>query len=116
MSLRCWNCGGDISAEPLPLSRQATCDQCGEFLHCCRFCEQFDRDRPGQCDNDLAEPPNEKTTANFCEYFKLNANAFGGTAVGNDSAKAKLSSLFDDDIDLPPESDSSNPLDDLFKD
>lgn len=118
--LECWNCGADVSSEPLPISRHASCEQCGEYLHCCRFCEHLNRDRPGQCDNDLAEPPNEKTTANFCEYFKLNTTAFRGKVAVNESVHAKLGSLFGDET--APDSGSAsgsktgNPLDDLFND
>ena len=111
--LNCWNCGQDLTAEPLPLSRHASCEGCGEYLHCCRFCTQYDQNRPGACDNDSAEPPNDKTTANFCEYFIPNPAAYRGAKTANHSAKAKLDSLFGDD---PSDTDtgSGNPLDDLF--
>jgi len=113
-SLICWNCGHDLSDEPLPISRHATCDKCAEVLHCCRFCEHFERGRPGDCDNELADPPNEKTGANFCEFFKPNRTAFGGASDANKQTQAKLNSLFGDDSDNHEE--KGNPLDDLFND
>jgi hypothetical protein len=120
--LECWNCGSDVSTEPLPISRHATCEQCGEYLHCCRFCEHFDRDRPGQCGNELADPPNEKTSANFCEYFTLERKAYRGKTATNASVKDKLSSLFGDDAREESSdgankgTESNNPLDNLFND
>lgn len=112
--LNCWNCGHGLSAEPLPISRHATCDNCAEMLHCCRFCEQFERGRPGDCDNELTDPPSEKTSANFCEYFKPSAVAFRSSNEVHDQAKAKLDSLFGDDPSSIKE--KVNPLDDLFND
>lgn len=114
-ALVCWNCGNGLSSEPLPISRHASCDNCGEFLHCCRLCTQYDTNRPGACDNDLTEPPNEKTIANFCEYFSPNSTAYSGIKTTGDDVTAKLAGLFGEDIEAP-ESASSNPLDDLFKD
>ena len=111
--LNCWNCGADASDEPLPLSRQASCQKCGEYLHACRGCFRYAPNKPGNCDHDLTDPPFDKTSANFCEYFKPQ---FGIKAEStNDDAKAKLDALFGDD---PQETDSSssNPLDDLFND
>lgn len=116
-ALECWNCGQDLSAEPLPISRHASCVSCGEVLHCCRFCTQYDTNRPGSCNNDLADPPSEKTIANFCEYFSLNRNAYRGPLHQNDRTKAKLASLFGDEVDQEiSDSGNTNPLDDLFKD
>lgn len=114
MKLNCWNCGKDVSDEPLPLSRQASCGACGEFLHCCRLCTQYAPGRSGDCDNELSDPPTDKTSANFCEFFSPNANAFNGKDNADD-AKAKLDALFGDDPDDAIES-KSNPLDDLFND
>lgn len=118
-NLLCWNCGTDVSAEPLPLSRQASCQACGEFLRCCRLCTQYAPGRPDDCDNDDAEPPTDKSTANFCEFFQPNANAYQAIS-GNIDARAKLDALFDDVGDTESEprkpSSGSNPLDDLFND
>ena len=113
--LNCWNCGADASEEPLPLSRQACCQKCGEFLHCCLQCTQYDSNRPDSCDNELAEPPNDKSSANFCEFFKPKFDVQGKSANSND-AQTKLNALFGEDENLSGEAKSSNPLDDLFND
>ena len=113
-SLICWNCGHDLSDEPLPISRHATCDKCAEVLHCCRFCAHFKPGQPGDCENELADPPNEKASANFCEFFKPNATAFGGAIETHDQTRAKLDSLFGDESNSIEE--KGNPLDDLFSD
>ena len=115
--LSCWNCGADASDEPLPLSRQASCQKCGEYLHCCRQCTQCAPNRPGECNHDLTDPPFDKTSANFCEYFKPNFRL--DAKSNNEDAKAKLDALFDevdDDVDAEPKTKSGNPLDDLFDD
>ncbi len=112
-NLSCWNCDADASDEPLPLSRQASCQQCGEYLHTCRQCTQYDAGKPQSCVNDLADPPSDKTSANFCEYFIPNMQLSGSDSK-NDNAKAKLDALFGDENEDSPQ--SSNPLDDLFND
>lgn len=140
-TLSCWNCGNDVSDEPLPLSRQASCHKCGEFLHCCRLCIHYAPGKPGDCVHDLADPPTEKSSANFCDYFKPNFH-LSASANSNDDARAKLDALFgdaefgdekvgDDKFGDPtatekaapekatpekPSGNSSNPLDDLFDD
>lgn len=123
-NLCCWNCGNDVSDEPMPLSRQASCQKCGEFLHCCKLCSQFAPGRSGDCDNELADPPTDKTSANFCEYFIPNAHLNVSGSKPSD-AEAKLAALFDDNEPGDDEPDpfepstpekKRNPLDDLFND
>ncbi|MFN3238815.1 MAG: hypothetical protein ACE37D_17370 [Pseudomonadales bacterium] len=128
-NLCCWNCGSDVSDEPMPLSRQASCQKCGEFLHCCKLCTQFAPGRSGDCDNELADPPTDKTSANFCEYFIPNTHLKVSGSKPSD-AEAKLAALFDDnepgdgepgDDEPDPLEPSTpekkrNPLDDLFND
>ena len=95
-ALLCWNCGAGLAEVPLPLSRHANCPACYAHLHCCNLCQHFDPKRPAQCTEDRAEPPNNKETANFCEWFaprSTNASATHGAAAA-DSARAKLDALF----------------------
>ena len=129
MDLMCWNCGESVADVPLPISRHANCRHCFEVLHCCRMCELFDPDKPDQCDHDRTDPPGNKETANFCEYFKP-TNRFVDTGRQQGAAKSDLDSLFgDDDAEKTEEGGTSeigasgdNPLspkskfDDLFND
>ncbi|MFT7684918.1 MAG: hypothetical protein ACI9FB_000259 [Candidatus Azotimanducaceae bacterium] len=118
--LSCWNCGHALDDLPLPISRHANCHKCYEVLHCCRFCIFYDKSEKSSCREDDAEPPNNKESANFCEYFKPNSNASQSTS-SNQSAISKLDALF---LDAKPDEQNSkktqpslkenNPLDDLF--
>jgi len=119
--LHCWNCNEPIQDTSRSLSRHLACTKCFEFLHCCKMCHFFSTGAPGQCDHDLTDPPAEKTSANFCDYFSpshrqgtdsrqqhLQASQslddlFGDadqTTVENkadEDINTRLSSLFDDD-------------------
>jgi hypothetical protein len=94
LALRCWNCGTAQSNLAGPPSRHDYCSACGEALHCCRQCVAFDRVVPGQCREARADPPTDRESANFCEWF---APASGGAATDRsaaDAARAKLEALF----------------------
>jgi hypothetical protein len=91
------------------------------------MCRWYAPGRPSDCDHDRADPPVEKESANFCEFFSPLTGAFaeeeGRKKAG---ARTKLDSLFGEDAeeDSPEESDSGagqeddarSRLDDLFKD
>jgi hypothetical protein len=105
--LRCWNCDRVLADLLLPVSRHAYCPLCAEAVHCCRQCVEFDLRAPAQCRELRAEPPADKTTANFCEWFRP---AMGGAGGGSSTdaaaaARAKLEALFGgaapEDPDLP---------------
>lgn len=125
--LLCWNCGTSLEDVPQPISRHANCSNCFEALHCCRLCRHYAPGRPDDCDNDRAEAPTNKETANFCEYFKPCATAFKSKNRAPQSlATEKFDALFHDDMDdvvaedkNPDTTDqnrSTNPFDDLFND
>lgn len=99
----CWNCGATLQDLPRPVSRHEYCNAggngCGEPVHCCRMCVSFDPDRAEQCREDRAEPPTDKTCANFCDFFTLRAGS-GGAERQDDreaAARAKLDALFGGD-------------------
>ena len=94
-ALLCWNCGQSLDDVPRPISRHANCSNCYEVLYCCRLCIHFDPIKQGQCDHDRADPPVNKESANFCEYFKPSKNAFEPKSDGRkESAKSQLDALF----------------------
>jgi hypothetical protein len=87
------------------------------------MCQQYRPGRPGDCDDDRADPPAEKATANFCEFFQPSASAYtrkDGSPVA--AARSKLSSLFDDQPEGsvseggPKDRENHSKFDDLFKD
>ena len=119
-TLYCWRCGHKLEDLPLPISRHANCQKCYEVLHCCRFCIYYDKNSRDACLEDNAEAPQNKESANFCEYFKPNANV-SQVAPTNQNAKSNLASLFGDVKEDVPSTDTiqvssnkDNPLDDLF--
>lgn len=129
----CWNCGASLKDIPRPISRHANCPKCFEVLHCCRMCRWYAPGRPADCDHDRADPPVEKESANFCDYFSPIAGAYAEEEGRRKSgAKSKLDSLFGDagdegdgagdgaestdQDDDSPDDDVRSRLDDLFKD
>jgi hypothetical protein len=122
-SLVCWNCGKPLTDIPLPISRHANCAACFEVFHCCRMCIHYDPLKQGQCRHDRADPPVNKETANFCDYYKPSRHAFSPDRSNrSDSAKSKLASLFgeadgeEEENNLPVKDDVRSKLDDLFND
>ena len=120
MNLVCWNCGESLDDLPMPISRHATCDNCHEPLHACRMCRHYLTQRP-YCDHDLADPPQVKENANFCDYFKPTNRFDGSRANRVDSAKSALDDLFGDDQEDPSSGEAPSAddearrrLDDLF--
>jgi hypothetical protein len=94
----CWNCGAAFAGVLLPLSRHEFCRACGEALHCCRQCQWFAPGSAGECREARAEPPSDKTSANFCEWFAPAARGPAGAGQpprsAADEARAKLEALF----------------------
>ena len=93
--LVCWNCGKGLEDVPQPISRQATCGTCFHELHCCRLCIHFRTDVHSSCEEDRADPPVNKDTANFCDWFAPRPDAYAtGADTAGDTARAKLDALF----------------------
>ena len=127
----CWNCGIDLADLPTPISRHDHCPKCFEALHNCRSCRHYAPKASVTCSEDQADPPSNKETANFCEWFRPDAGAFSGDRTGRaDKAKDRLQALFgaEDETASPDESGEATPpeslsredqarsrLDDLFR-
>lgn len=92
----CWNCGASLADIPRPISRHANCPACFEDLHCCRLCRHYAPGVTGQCEDDRADPPIHKETANFCDYFRPVFGAYRErTGTKRDTARARLDALFE---------------------
>lgn len=89
----CHSCGAALTYEP-PLSRSATCESCGAYLHCCRNCRFYDPQAPNHCREPQAELVRDEEAANFCGYFEPRTS--GGTATTDRAAEARrrLEELF----------------------
>jgi hypothetical protein len=95
MSFVCWNCGQDLEQIPRPVSRHAQCPKCFEALHSCRMCRHHNPNVTGQCEDERADPPTRRESANFCEYYKPRFDAFiNRRSHDADAAKLKLEALF----------------------
>jgi hypothetical protein len=95
VTLHCYRCGESLAALSLPLTRLDECPKCRAQLHVCSMCERFAPRLPKGCTEDDAPDVRDKKSANFCDYFKPNANAYdSGAQAAEQAAKAQLDALF----------------------
>ena len=95
MKLLCWNCGHALDDVPKPISRHEHCRECFEALHCCRLCQHYRSDINSRCHEDRAEPPMNKESGNFCEYFRPDTGAFSSRRPPHsEAAETRLDDLF----------------------
>src|SRR5580700_349998 len=94
-NLVCWKCGADLAALTLPLSRRDECARCGAELHVCRMCSDYDERVAKKCREPIAEEVNDKTSANFCDYFAPRPGAYiAKDTSAADAARLQLERLF----------------------
>lgn len=99
-TLVCWRCGAEFSITRLPMERLAQCQQCSVDLHVCRQCQYYNPKLNDKCDHDMAEPARQVDTANFCDYFRANPNAYHAADSNRaNDAMAQLKALFSDTAD-----------------
>ena len=92
--LVCWKCGASLKAQPLPLGRRSECLSCGAELHVCRLCRHYDTAKAKQCRERAADEVQNKTRANFCDWFQPKPGAYAPGKGVDPGAKAKLDALF----------------------
>ena len=94
--LQCWSCGASLSDQPMPLGRLAECTACRAELHVCRQCRHYDPRVAEQCREERADPPLEKTRANFCDYLEPEPRAWQPPRrdPATEQARAELEALF----------------------
>lgn len=93
---QCWRCGAELIDIILPFSRREACSQCNADLHVCKMCKSYDARVADQCHEDRADAPNDKTRANFCDYFILNTQAYIGDVKDSNQALSAAEALFGD--------------------
>lgn len=91
----CFSCGTQATFEGT-VSREATCEQCRAYLHCCRNCHFYEPSAYNECNEPMAERVVDKEAANFCDYFKP-ASGERAEAAGGGKAKDALEKLFKKD-------------------
>ena len=89
------------------------------------MCRHFDPKQRPACQHDLADPPRESESANFCDFLAPRRGLQGSKSLRDQHASAKLSALFGDapetndkpefDLDAQPHS-AERQLQDLFGD
>ena len=95
VSFFCWQCGLELEDLIFPISRRDECPACRAELHVCRFCKLYDPRVSGSCREDRAEAVTNKITANFCDYYVLNPNAYSSKQEsGQQSALSAAEALF----------------------
>jgi hypothetical protein len=94
--LQCHFCGVPVTiGEPIP--RDGECESCRSDLRCCRNCRHWDPRYHNACTETMADPVEDKTRRNFCEYFYFSRAPFAPVAGGKareSEARAKLDALF----------------------
>ena len=121
--INCWKCGNPLVGLILPLSRREECDSCGADQHVCKLCKEYNPMVSGSCEEDRAEDVTDKESANFCDYFSPNPQAYHSKSDNKRTqAEAELSRLFGDNkeeepdigrIGSPPQSKTEKALSDL---
>ena len=95
--LSCQSCGARVTYDE-PVPRDSQCEACGTDLRCCRNCRHWDARYNNECTETQADPVQDKTRRNFCEFFYFSRAAFagkpGGTRDRAAEARAKLDALF----------------------
>ncbi len=116
--LNCWKCGVALKTIRQPLLRRAECAACRAELHVCRMCTLYNPRISDRCDEPKAEHPLYVDRANFCDYFKPNANAYGRSNESKvQAAKSKLDALFGNASaeEETSATEARKKLDDLFR-
>ena len=91
----CWQCGGSLAGVRRPIRHGARCPTCRVDLHVCRQCRHHAPKVRGECDHDRADRVIDKTSANYCTYFRPTRGAWRGNAdVGRERVQDDLAQLF----------------------
>lgn len=119
-AIRCWRCGTDLSALPTPFGRHAACPDCRAALHVCRQCRHYDPSVSQACREPVADSVQDKTRANFCEWFQAGPGPAPGQQPSTAPRRQALDALFAapdaaSDPATPTSEDPRKALERLFK-
>ena len=76
----CGKCGADLDVLFNQVGRRDTCPHCHAELHSCIHCRHFDETVAKQCKEPHAEVPEDKESANFCDFFQIGDGANRGAS------------------------------------
>ncbi len=94
--LQCHHCGAPVRIDE-PIGREQTCDACARDLRCCINCRHYDTHYDNSCRETMADPVEDKSRRNFCEYFSYTREplrAAGADKSREAAARSKLDALF----------------------
>lgn len=91
--MNCHACGTAFQSSG-KIGRQDTCPKCGAALHCCLNCRFYAESVYHQCREEQAEFVNDKSSANFCDYFVKGESGTATSGSQKDIARKKLDDLF----------------------
>ncbi|WP_428606548.1 hypothetical protein [Sedimenticola sp.] len=89
---KCWQCGTELSLSEY--GRETVCLKCGKPTRVCRNCRWYDPSRTNQCQEPLAEKVQDKTRANYCDFFEPAADLQTGTGSGDGDLRQAAEELF----------------------
>ncbi|MDZ7315918.1 MAG: hypothetical protein ONB24_07330 [candidate division KSB1 bacterium] len=93
--MKCHRCGYEIVLKPgQKLFRQDTCPKCDSYLRCCFNCALYDPVAWKECREPQAQRVQDKSIANFCEYFEPSTGEGVRPDHRADDARRKLDQLF----------------------
>jgi DNA-directed RNA polymerase subunit RPC12/RpoP len=103
---KCARCGAPVDSEILTLSK---CEKCGQSLHACIQCVNFDPSAPFECSERIPARVSPKDAANECSIFTARASWERATTSTPAPAVPTASGM--------PESvtDAKKAFEDLFK-
>ena len=91
--MNCHKCGSAVDTKE-KIGRQQTCPKCDFYLHCCLNCRFYSELAHHQCKEPQAEWVQDKTMANFCDYFEPANSSGSSQSTKADDARKKLDDLF----------------------
>lgn len=84
----CWKCGKTLDFTGV-VSRSDVCPSCGADVRSCRNCTFYEPGSHYDCHESVDELVTDKERANFCGFFRLNADAGKSSASGSGSSSAQ---------------------------
>ena len=90
----CGRCGAKVEWVGNTVGRRDTCPHCDAELHACIHCRHFDENVAKGCREPFAEVPEDKTDANFCDYYQIGEGADRGGAPKKEAILSAAEALF----------------------
>jgi predicted RNA-binding Zn-ribbon protein involved in translation (DUF1610 family) len=67
----CGKCGAKLDVMFNQVGRRDVCPECGSELHACIHCRHYDETVAKECKEPFAEVPEDKESANFCDFYQI---------------------------------------------